>query len=187
MCVLYRERTWRRPDSHVLCVPRRGFPRFAIPESRWPFLSPTKTRAPRRTLDWPKAKIIDSSHVFIPPGMTTATIDCTLVPWKSSPGIGVITKVPRASHSKHLCGRRCQASRLLPLLIDQFCIFIRLFVSIHYLYICTLNYITYANFICLLYAIIYLLCDYLLMMYLCIIYLYIRPFFIKRSKNLLCI
>lgn len=34
MCVLYRARTWRRPDSHVLCVPRRGFPRFAIPESR---------------------------------------------------------------------------------------------------------------------------------------------------------
>lgn len=36
MCVLYRVRTWRRPDSHVLCVPRRGFPRFAIPESRRP-------------------------------------------------------------------------------------------------------------------------------------------------------
>lgn len=32
-------------DSHVLCVPRRGFPRFAIPESRRPFsYLGTKTR-----------------------------------------------------------------------------------------------------------------------------------------------
>lgn len=52
MCVLYRARTWRRPDSHVLCVPRRGFPRFAIPESRRPSYlrrkpSSATTRHPR--------------------------------------------------------------------------------------------------------------------------------------------
>lgn len=68
-CVLYRARTWRRPGSHVLCVPRRGFPRFATPESLAgvAVLSPAKTR-PRAAdpFDRPKAKIIDSSHVSFP-------------------------------------------------------------------------------------------------------------------------
>jgi len=60
VCFIGHERGADR-DGHVLCVPRRGFPRFAIPESRRP--SYLRREPGRGTLDRPKAKIIDSSHV----------------------------------------------------------------------------------------------------------------------------
>lgn len=96
MCVLYRARTWRRPDSHVLCVPRRGFPRFAIPESRRPSYLRQETRLrdgePPLSAEGKNNRLVAR---FRSSGESLATIIyylTTLVLRKNPSRIGAITK-----------------------------------------------------------------------------------------------